>query len=180
MGTRASAWLAWALAGLCVAMFLVSVLLHLLVRSSQEGPSTSGALGELLILVSFLAFPVVGALIASRQPKNPVGWICLAVGLFWILIFTGDSIPGSGPYPVTMDALTQAAWIPPRRATRRLPYPALPRRQAPFEEVASSGLALWGGDGVSKLGHHVLPRPSGGPSGVAQPLRAGGSAPLGV
>jgi hypothetical protein len=66
-----------------------------------------------LIYVSFLAFPIVGALIASRHPKNPVGWICLAVGLFWMLILLGDSIPGFGPYSVTIDALTQAIWVPP-------------------------------------------------------------------
>jgi hypothetical protein len=113
MSTRASAWLAWSLASLSVAMFLASVIVYVLVRSSQEGPSTGGALSELLILVSFLAFPIVGALIASRHPKNPVGWICLAIGLFWMLIFLGDSIPGTGPYPVTTDALTQATWIPP-------------------------------------------------------------------
>ena len=113
MSTRATSWLAWALAGLSVAMFLASVVLYVFVRSSQEGPSTSDALSELLILVSFLAFPIVGALIASRHPKNPVGWICLAIGLFWMLIFLGDSIPGSGPYPVTIDALTQSLWIPP-------------------------------------------------------------------
>jgi hypothetical protein len=113
MSRRAASWLAWSLAGLCVAMFLASVLLHVIAFSSQGSTSTGDTLGELLIFVSFLAFPIVGALIASRHPKNPVGWICLAVGLFWILIFTGDSIPGSGPYPVTSDALTQAIWIPP-------------------------------------------------------------------
>jgi hypothetical protein len=113
MSTRATSWLAWSLAGLSVAMFLASVVLYVFVRSSQEGPSTSDALSELLILVSFLAFPIVGALIASRHPKNPVGWICLAIGLFWMLIFLGDSIPGTGPYPVTIAALTQATWIPP-------------------------------------------------------------------
>jgi hypothetical protein len=113
MSTRATSWLAWALAGLSVSMFLASAVLYVLVPTSQEGPSTSGALSELLIFVTFLAFPIVGALIASRHPKNPVGWICLAIGLFWMLIFLGDSIPGSGPYPVTIAALTQAIWIPP-------------------------------------------------------------------
>jgi hypothetical protein len=113
MSTRASAWLAWSLAGLSVAMFLASVVVYVLVRSSQEGPSTSGALGELLIYVPFLAFPIVGSLIASRHPKNPVGWICLAIGLFWMEGSLEDSIPGSGPYPVTTDALTQSLWIPP-------------------------------------------------------------------
>src|SRR5215210_5941914 len=113
MSTRASAWLAWALAGLSVAIFLASVVLYVLVRSSQEGPSTSSALSELLIFVTFLAFPLVGALIAFRHPKNPVGWICMAIGLFWMETFLEDSIPGSGPYPLTTYALTQSLWIPP-------------------------------------------------------------------
>jgi hypothetical protein len=113
MSTRTASWLAWSLAGLCVAMFVASVVLHVLAYSSQEPTSTGDTLSELLIFLSFLAFPIVGALITSRHPKNPVGWICLAVGLFWTLIFLGDSIPGSGPYPVTIAALTQAIWIPP-------------------------------------------------------------------
>ena len=113
MRTRAASWLAWSLAGLCVAMFVASVVVYVLARSSQEAPTTGGALSNLLIYVPFLAFPLVGALIASRHPRNPVGWICLAIGLFWTLIFLGDSIPGSGPYPVTLDALTQAIWVPP-------------------------------------------------------------------
>jgi hypothetical protein len=113
MRTRTASWLAWSLAGLCVAMFLASIVLHVLAHSSQEPTSTGDTLSELLIFFSFLAFPMVGALITSRHPKNPVGWICLAVGLFWTLIFLGDSIPGSGPYPVTIGALTQAIWIPP-------------------------------------------------------------------
>jgi hypothetical protein len=111
--TRIASRLAWSLAGLCVAMFLASIVLHVLARASQEPTSTGDTLSELLIFLSFLAFPMVGALIASRHPKNPVGWICLAVGLFWTLIFLGDSIPGSGPYPLTIAALTQAIWIPP-------------------------------------------------------------------
>src|SRR5215204_566267 len=113
MSTRTASWPAWSLAGLCVAMFLASVVLHVLAHSSQEPTSSGDTLSELLIFFSFLAFPVVGALIASRHPKNPVGWICLVVGLFWTLIFLGDSIPGSGPYPVTIAALTQAIWVPP-------------------------------------------------------------------
>ena len=113
MSTRAASWLACALAGLSVAMFLASVVLYVLVRSSQEAPSTGGALSDLLLYVPFLAFPIVGAMIASRHPRNPVGWICLAIGLFWMEGSLEDSIPGSGPYPVTTDALTQSLWIPP-------------------------------------------------------------------
>ena len=111
--SRAASWLAWSLAGLSVAMFLASVVLYVLAHSSQEAPSTGGALSDLLIFVPFLAFPIVGALIASRHPKNPVGWICLAVGLFWMLIVFGTSIPSPVAHSVTIDALTQATWVPP-------------------------------------------------------------------
>ena len=71
MSTRTASWQAWSLAGLCVAMFLASVVLYVLAHSSQEPISTGGALSELLIFLSFLAFPIVGALVSywrSRQP----------------------------------------------------------------------------------------------------------------
>jgi hypothetical protein len=111
--TRTSSWLAWSLAALSVVMFVASIVLHILTHSSQEATGAGDTLGELLIYSSFLAFPIVGALIASKHPNNPVGWICLAVGLLWMLIFLEDAISGLGPYSVTMDALTQADWIPP-------------------------------------------------------------------
>jgi hypothetical protein len=109
--SRAAPWLAWALAGLSVAMFLASVVLYVLAYSSQEAPSTGGALSDLLLYVPFLAFPIVGAMIASRHPKNPVGWICLAVGLFWMLIAVGEQYEADDT--VVIDALTQAIWVPP-------------------------------------------------------------------
>ena len=64
-------------------MFLASVALWALARGAHV-PSNLGvdlSLDNLLGGVLFLAFPLVGALIASRRPRNPVGWICLADGL---------------------------------------------------------------------------------------------------
>lgn len=120
MSTRASAWLAWSLATLSVAMFIAGVVLTLLTLSDAPATQassdwgTGGALGSLVLFLPFLAFPVVGAIIASRRPSNPIGWICLAAGLFWMFIVLGDSVPaGSEPYPVTIDALFQWIWIPP-------------------------------------------------------------------
>jgi surface polysaccharide O-acyltransferase-like enzyme len=92
-------------------MFLASVVLFVLARSTQEAPSTGGTLSDLLIYVPFLAFPIVGALIASRHPKNPVGWLCLGVGLIWMFIAVGDQYETLGT--VVIDALTQAIWVPP-------------------------------------------------------------------
>jgi hypothetical protein len=114
MRFRASSWLAWSLAGLSLTMFVAGVALTFLSLSGAPDTrpsSTWGTVGGLLVFVPFLAFPLVGALIASKRPHNPIGWICLTTGLFWMLIF---SVPaGSGPYPVTLDALVQVSWVPP-------------------------------------------------------------------
>src|SRR5215212_1846553 len=113
MSTRAASWLAWSLAGLSVAMFVASVALWVLARSAPV-PSSWGAnlsIGGLLDFVPYLAFPLVGALIASKRPHNPIGWICLTAGLFWMFLLSWPV--GSGPYPVTSAALTQGLWVPP-------------------------------------------------------------------
>ena len=104
-------------------MFLASVALFVLLRAAQaEAPSglaTSRTITDLLISVPFLAFPLVGALIASRRSRNPIGWICLAVGLLWMLLGLFDyygvyglAKPGAVPYPVVSYALVQWLWLP--------------------------------------------------------------------
>ena len=68
------------------------------------------------VYLPFLAFPLVGALIASRRPENLIGWICLAVGIFWMLAITSGSYalyglrvatPGSVPFPAAIGSLGQ-------------------------------------------------------------------------
>jgi hypothetical protein len=108
MNYRAAAWLAWSLAALSVTMFVANVVSYFLAPSVHPAGNwgTVGAVGDMLVFVSFLAFPVVGALIASKRPLNPVGWICLAEGLLWMLIDTfeyygtyGVTQRGSVPFP---------------------------------------------------------------------------------
>jgi hypothetical protein len=81
---------------------------------------SGGAIGNLLILAPFLAFTIVGALIASRRPENPIGWICLVAGLFWTLIALDDQYTAYGlattgvvPFPAAVVALSQWLWVPP-------------------------------------------------------------------
>ena len=115
-----AAWIAWSLAGLSAALFVATAALYVATRSAQAPSSWgTGGFGSLLIFLPFLAFPVVGALIVSRHPRNPVGWICSADGLLWMLaILTGPYAeygllrPGSVPYPVTISALTNWLWVP--------------------------------------------------------------------
>ena len=103
-------------------MAAASVALYIATRSVQP-PSSWGTGGDsavLIFLLPFLAFPMVGALIASRRPKNPIGWICLAVGIFWMLITVSDAYglyglvvrPGSVPFPAAIGSLGEWMWAP--------------------------------------------------------------------
>jgi hypothetical protein len=123
MSTRAAAWLAWALAGLSVAMFVANVVLYFLTRSVHPPSSSWGTGGLSVVLifgVPFLAFPLVGALIASRRPKTPIGWICLATGIFWMLanLSSGYGMygllakPDSVPFPAAIGSLGGWMWAP--------------------------------------------------------------------
>ena len=127
MRRRAAFWLAWSLAGVSLAMFATGVLfafLTLNVADPMMLPSSdwgvAGAIGGILLFLPFLAFPIVGALIASKRPRNPIGWICLIVGLFWMFIVLSDrstaySLARSGSVggPVMLDAVAQSIWVPP-------------------------------------------------------------------
>jgi hypothetical protein len=92
VSTRVAAWLAWSLAALNMAMFLASAALYVLALSAQSPSNwiTIGTVSEMLGFVPFLAFPIVGALITSRRPQNPIGWICLADGILWSLLGMTD------------------------------------------------------------------------------------------
>ena len=86
MSRRVAVGLAWSLGGLSAAMFVAFAALAFLSVGAAGPFNASDAVGQILTSVLFLAFPVVGALIAARRPENPIGWISLTVGLFWILI----------------------------------------------------------------------------------------------
>src|SRR5918911_3592317 len=78
MNARVAAWLAWLLCSLSVALLALSLLLT--ARTAPErlpGLATNALLGVL--------FPVMGALVASRRPDNPIGWLMCAnpvLGIF--------------------------------------------------------------------------------------------------
>ena len=122
LGRRAASWLAWSLATLSLVMFVANVTLYVILPRSAQPPITWGTGGLSIVFVfmlPFLAFPLVGTLIASRRPTNSIGWICLAVGLLWMLnIISGGygiygllANPGSVPFPVAIGS--QGEWMGP-------------------------------------------------------------------
>jgi hypothetical protein len=122
MSRRTASWLAWSLAGLSVAIFLAAITLYVLAQSTNSSGNwiAVGTVSSMLGFFPFLAFPLVGALVASRRAQNPIGWICIVAGLLWMLIFLSESYstyglarPGSVPHPVAIHALLYTwVWVP--------------------------------------------------------------------
>src|SRR5918997_3298888 len=81
MSARATSWLAWCLWLLCVSLISFALLFYFL-ASPTSPTDTPPALTAFLRVLS-LAFPTVGALIASRRPENPIGWIFCGTGLLY-------------------------------------------------------------------------------------------------
>jgi hypothetical protein len=104
MSTRAATWLA----GSLWALTTVSMALTLLLASFNE--PASSVLNMALISVLVLAFSTVGALVASRRPENPIGWLFLSGAFIWIL---GELALEYGVYALITapGALPVAEWM---------------------------------------------------------------------
>ncbi len=80
--------LAWSLCAVGLALVALSLLLILLERSTaEEFPWQE----RVFSVVGFMGAPILGGLIASRRPENPIGWMWLAIGLgFSLASFAGN------------------------------------------------------------------------------------------
>ena len=82
---RAAAWLAWSLVGLSVALILGWIALTRMTEPTDLELPYNSTLDVVVALAIWLPFSVVGAIVASRHPRNPIGWIfcttALVIGL---------------------------------------------------------------------------------------------------
>ena len=176
MSARAATWLAWSLAGLSVVMFFAGVVFASLAWLAEDTPSSRVVIDTVLYAPS-LAFPIVGALVASRRPGNAIGWICLTVGLFWMLIAVGEAQDayelarfGADRFSVTLEALYQVIWVPPVGLlgiylVLLFPDGRLPsRRWRPFAWFAGAVMV------VITVSFVLIPRPLEGQPGVRNPF----------
>jgi hypothetical protein len=124
--------LAWAVCGLTVATVAAAAVVGI-VDPNTAGPvdpsatpgrgdkvASGGVLVGVLQSLTFCAFAVSGAVMAARRPRNPVGWLFSAAGLFlgllslssglyWHGYFGDPSPPRSGELLLWIQAW---AWIP--------------------------------------------------------------------
>jgi hypothetical protein len=87
MSRRSAAWLAWSLWAGCVGLITIALVLDFMTEDSSLIESGLRYYPGFAVLtgVLSLAYPTVGALIASRLPANPIGWIFCGLGLLYIV-----------------------------------------------------------------------------------------------
>jgi hypothetical protein len=82
MRARAASWLSWSVVALSVASVLGGIMLARMTKSVDPMLPYGGADDTVILtLVTVLAFSVVGAVVASRRPRNAIGWLFCSVGL---------------------------------------------------------------------------------------------------
>ncbi|MDP9327047.1 MAG: sensor histidine kinase [Actinomycetota bacterium] len=113
MKARTASAVAWSLCLVSVGLIVATLVIGLLGRSPMGFYGQVGGL-------TLATFPLVGALIASRRPKNPIGWIFCAVGLSFGLssLATGWSDyalirePGALPFGSFFSWVATWVWPP--------------------------------------------------------------------
>ena len=120
INTRAAAWLAWSGWALSVVLLALCAAL-LLINPASSGISNVLDLAAAVVFATLiLSFSTVGALIAARQPQNPIGWIMIVAGsALGATILTGSYValsvaPPSGRLPGTQWVawFAQGIWVP--------------------------------------------------------------------
>jgi hypothetical protein len=110
MSRRAAYCLAWSLCALCVALAMASLILDLLNGRTLDEIFIAGS----ITFASWIgSFSVIGALIASHRPENPIGWIFLAVGFCYGLLSTADhyAIYALLTNPDALPLGAEASWL---------------------------------------------------------------------
>jgi signal transduction histidine kinase len=99
-GDRRRRWPVWAarcLWGLVVAALLI----HFIPGQGYRSATSEGGLSQLFVTVAvmvfLLAFATVGALVASRVPGNPIGWLLLGSALAYTLATAATGLPAPDP-----------------------------------------------------------------------------------
>ncbi|HXJ66322.1 MAG TPA: hypothetical protein VNN79_21380 [Actinomycetota bacterium] len=182
MTRRRAEVLAWSLWGLVVATMIgVGV-----VQTLSGGVSS---LDERIVILPFLLFATVGAIVASRRSENRLGWLYLAIGL--VAAFTGIAdiiepahLPAHGPLRValvTLYALANDGWYPTLGLLATFSVLWFPDGRPPTPRWRKVGWMAIAGIVLMTVGASLVPGRLNGPGTPINPLGIrGATAVLGV
>jgi hypothetical protein len=115
--TRTASRVAWIICALCLGLATIDLVLVALNSSHPDLRIPEPWIGH---TVSAVAFSTVGAVVGSRRPENPIGWLFCAIGVFaavvllsseyaaYALLAQPDSLPGG----LAMVWIRAWVWVP--------------------------------------------------------------------
>jgi hypothetical protein len=119
MSTHTAAWLAWMLCG--VSLVLVGLSLVVVLLGWSTTPLPEGFIpweGQVIFAIGLIGTPILGALVVSRLPASPYGWVWLAFGLsFGLFIFAHSyaayaaANPGTLPVSELAERAETIGWV---------------------------------------------------------------------
>lgn len=117
--SKAHTRLAWILCGVCLLLYVGALLLLFLSREHPRPEPFGPLVSSLVDLLTSVSLPVVGAVIASHRPRNPIGWLLLAGALASSIASFADEWafrallvdPGSLPAGGLAILMTQTLWL---------------------------------------------------------------------
>jgi hypothetical protein len=116
-GTRAASWLAWALWTLALTSFVAMGVFRFLNRSTPTAVPRNPLVLDFGYWLLFVTFATVGALVASRWPKNAIGWIFCWLGLSFALTSASEEyalyalVTEAGSLPGAVGMLWLTTWF---------------------------------------------------------------------
>ena len=119
MHARTARVIQWLILGIALLVTTIGLWLVVLNVRTPLPPGVSSVLSDAALILAFLPYAVVGALIVSRQPTNRIGWLFLVSGLLMGIGLTafeyaiyGD-LTNPGSLPGTSWALRTNQWVGP-------------------------------------------------------------------
>jgi hypothetical protein len=115
--TPIAARAAWIICALCLALATINLVLVALNSSHPDVHIPEPWIGH---TVSAVAFSLVGAVVGSRRPENPIGWLFCAIGVFAAIVLLSSEYaayallaqPGSLPGGLAMVWIRAWVWVP--------------------------------------------------------------------
>jgi signal transduction histidine kinase len=112
--TGAARPLAWSIAALSVALVVIDLAVNILARGQRHGLRwlTPELLASLYSSVTTITYTLVGALVVSRHPRNPIGWIFSTEGvLFGLTLLAGDYTMAGQSGEAKLPGIEIAQWL---------------------------------------------------------------------
>jgi signal transduction histidine kinase len=175
---RPSLWLARLILGLTLLAVAGGVAFGALDASRLGGSSPS--LSELPFAIAFVAFPVVGYVLASRRPDNAISWLIAGVGAVFAVdgflssyaAYAVHGGPGGRHLGAVLAAIEAAMWVPIVVPPATFLLLLFPSGHLPSLRWRWFGRVLGGGMALAFLGIVFAPGPleNAAVSGLQNPL----------